>query len=223
MEHSRNEASGKEGKRKPLECPEQETYQRHDCGQRGYHPDQTGGYGPFELQPLIDHVDRVLSTFEIELRARLVFVMPDRHAALYSNPAPFGEAVEDAFPSVAFDVSEAAKCCALGRWTACVMHVMRVLEAGVKCLAAHLGVPPAENWNSLLNQMESSLRQIGKNTGGPEAEQWAGEAGTHFRFIKTAWRNHAMHATAHYDEDRAVAIFDNARSFMQHLAEKLSE
>ncbi len=32
-----------------------------------------------------------------------------------------------------------------------------------------------------------------------------------------------MHPRQTYDEDRAVAIFDNARSFMQHISEKLSE
>lgn len=153
----------------------------------------------------------------------MMFVMASKHAAFYADGAHFSEAVDEAFPSVIYDVAEAAKCRALGRWTACVMHVMRVLEIGLGALAKHLGVEEDGNWNTVLNEVESKAREIGKRTHGKEAEQWAAEAGTHLRFIKNAWRNHAMHPLEKYDEERAVAIFDNARSFMQHLATRLSE
>jgi hypothetical protein len=75
----------------------------------------------------------------------------------------------------------------------------------------------------VLNQIEVKTREVGKRTHGPVAEQWAAEAATHLRFIKNAWRNHAMHPRQVYDEERAVAIFENSRSFMQHLSENLTE
>ncbi|WP_151720221.1 hypothetical protein [Gemmobacter serpentinus] len=74
-----------------------------------------------------------------------------------------------------------------------------------------------------LKSMGLEPREVSRRTHGGEAEQWAAEAATHLRFIKNAWRNQAMHPRQTYDEDRAVAIFDNARSFMQHISEKLSE
>ena len=130
--------------------------------------------------------------------------------------------MEDAFPSVAYDIAEAAKCRAFGRWTAMVMHLMRVLEAGLEALARHVGVEPTNNWNSTLGAIEVRLREVRGNIVGREEEQWAAESGVHLRFIKNAWRNHAMHPHERYDEERAVQIFDNARLFMQHLAQKLS-
>lgn len=180
-------------------------------------------YGAFDLQKVISHADRVVHAFMDEMRARLVFVMPSKHAAFYDQPFPFGEAVEEAFPSIAYDVAEAAKCRSLGRWTACVMHVMRALETGLGALAIHFGLEGQGNWNTVLNEIEVKARGVGKGIHGKEAEQWAAEAGTHLRFIKNAWRNHAMHPLEKYDEERAVTIFDNARSFMQHLAGRLGE
>ncbi len=158
-----------------------------------------------------------------ELSGRKLYTLDRRHASWFENPSPFGDKVEDAFPSAVFDIEEAAKCRALGRWTASVMHLMRVLETGLAALAQHYGVEKQANWNQTLNQIEASTREVGKRTHGAEAEQWAAEAAAHLRFVKNAWRNHAMHPSEKYDEQHAVAIFDNCRGFMSHLAEKLTE
>lgn len=135
----------------------------------------------------------------------------------------FGADVVDAFPNAAFDIGEAGKCISFGLWTASVMHIMRVFEIGLTALATHLSIPPSENWNKTLNDIEAGLRKISKKTDGPDAEQWAAEAGTHLRFVKNAWRNQAMHHVSKYDEQEAKAIFANAKAFMQHLVEQLSE
>jgi hypothetical protein len=181
------------------------------------------GYDAHRLMQVVLCGDRLIHAFNAELRARHVMALDTRHVEYFSDPSPFGQQVEDAFPSAAFDIAEAAKCRALARWTACVMHLMRVLEAGLGALARHHDVPADSNWNQVLNQIEVKIREVGKRTHGPDAEQWAAEAGTHLRFIKNAWRNHAMHPRQVYDEERAVAIFENSRSFMQHLSGKLTE
>lgn len=165
-----------------------------------------------------------LSTTLADELATLTVICAGTGARSLLEDAPhFGQQVEDAFPSVVFDISEASKCRALSRWTASVMHLMRVLEVGLGCLAKMIDLNPNENWNTLLNQIEAELRKVGKKTHSPEEEQFAAEAAAHFRAIKNAWRNHAMHAREKYDEERAVAIYDNVRSFMRHLATRLSE
>lgn len=103
------------------------------------------------------------------------------------------------------------------------MHLMRVMETGLLTLARHYGVDHQANWNQTLNQIEARSREVGKRSHGAETEQWAAEAATHLRFVKNAWRNHAMHPSEKYDEQRAVAIFDHCRAFMQHLAPELSQ
>jgi hypothetical protein len=85
---------------------------------------------------------------------------------------------------------------------------MRVLEAGLEALARQVGVTPGENWISVLNAIESKLREVRRKTEGPEQEQWAAEAGVHLRFIRNAWRNHAMHPLErHYRQRASVSNF----------------
>ena len=176
-----------------------------------------------QLSDLIGALEYLIKTFRDELDGRPLFVGTARAVdLLHQDAAPFGEAVEDAFPVSAQDISEAAKCLALGRSTACVMHLMRALEEPLSMLAMRCGVEDAANWNTLLNQIESRLRQRGASQD-EGWEQWASEAATHFRFIKNAWRNHAMHARGSYDEARANEIYGSVGSFLRHLAIRLQQ
>lgn len=181
------------------------------------------GYDAHRLQQVAGALERLLYAFMDELKARQVMTLSPRHAGYFSSTAAFGESVETAFPSTAFDIAEAANCRALGRWTASVMHLMRVVEVGLGALARFHDVDPGANWNTTLNQIEAKTREVAKRTHGQEMEQWAAEAAAHLRFVKNAWRNHAMHPLEKYDEERAVAIFDNTRTFMQQLAKQLVE
>lgn len=177
-----------------------------------------------DVGQLIGFASSAITAFVAEANARLLLTVSADHVKCFASGDPlFGQEVEDAFPSAATDIAEAGNCRALERWTASVMHLMRVLEVGLRCLAASKGVDPNENWNKVLNEIEDKLRAVSKKVEGAEAEKWAAEAGTHFRFIKNAFRNHAMHPNEHYSEERAVLIYDNTRSFMQHLATRLSE
>ncbi|OIQ65211.1 hypothetical protein GALL_532330 [mine drainage metagenome] len=161
--------------------------------------------------------------FGDELRGQLFLSLSSQHARFFDDTAAFGEAVKEAFPSAEFDIAEAAKCRAVGRWTACVVHCMRALEVPLQALAKNVGVEPGENWNTLINRIEEEARKVTKTTHGPEGEQWISEALAYLRLVKNAWRNYAVHGRATYDEDRAVAIFDGTKTFMQQVATKLSE
>ncbi|QMV27907.1 hypothetical protein GRI33_13220 [Brucella sp. BO3] len=180
-------------------------------------------YDAHRLGRIVAYAEQTVFPFMDELQARIFFTMPPAHASFFSSDAPFGETIVDAFPSASYDIVEAAKCRALSRWTACVMHLMRVLEVGLRALSHHYNVDGSQNWNTILNQVESKSREVGKRTHGEDGEKWAGEAAIHLRFIKNAWRNHAMYSLEKYDEERAVMIFDNTRLFMQHLSLKLTE
>lgn len=181
------------------------------------------GYDAHRLSRIVALAEQLLQVFGDEMLGGPLLTLDSRHAAFFDMAEPFGRSVEDAFPSAQFDISEAAKCRAVGRWTACVMHLMRALEVGLAALARHYNVAVDSNWNKTLNEIEAKTREVGRRSQGAEAEQWAAEAATHLRFIKNAWRNQAMHPRQTYDEERAVTIFESARSFMQHLSGKLSE
>lgn len=163
-------------------------------------------------------------TFPDELAARTLLVMPSGNVRYYEpSELLFGPQVEDAFPSSAPEIADAGRCRALGMWTACVMHLMRAVEPALNALAARYSVQPDQNWNTALNQIEAKLRGVQQSRDGAEAEQWASEAAVHLRGVKNAWRNHAMHGRARYNEDEAVKIYNSVQALMQQLAEQLHE
>lgn len=175
-----------------------------------------------ELQRVILFGDKALSVFSEELRSRaLVSLAPGQAHFLTSQKPFFGENVEEIFLNASQEIRDAGKCRSCGLWTASVMHLMRALEDAIGVLAESLRVEVGQNWNAALNQIDSELRKRRKSEFGPEEEQWASETSAHLRAIKNAWRNHAQHGRARYNEEEAVAIWNNVESLMRTLAKKL--
>lgn len=177
------------------------------------------GYDNRNLQGLIAPTDRLLHSFISATERKRFYVLEgdERRSSLLGLQARL------AFEASWHDCTEAELCLSLDRWTACVMHLMRVLEIGLQALAHHCEVEHGGNWNRTLNDIEAKLRTVRKTTDGAEAEEWAAEAGTHLRFIKNAWRNPAMHSGGIYTKAEAEHIFEATGSFMNHLAEKISQ
>lgn len=176
---------------------------------------------PRQLKRACSSVQGLLSVFQDEVGGRKVFAFSHRAGEqLDAGAAFFGEAVEDALPAAALDIAEIGACLAFERWTAAVMHTMRVLEVALATLADRVGVATAANWNRSLNEIEAALRMVTRKDGDGE-EQWAAEAVAHLRSVKNAWRNHAMHANTRYDEAQALAVVDGTRSFLRHIAPRL--
>lgn len=167
-------------------------------------------------------IEGLVKTAVLEAEGRTFYCLPQSNdESIETADKLFGAQVCDVFPNAIYDIEEAGKCLAFSLWTACVMHCMRTLETALHRLAAHVGVPNHENWNKTLNEIEASLRSLRKSVHGPEAEQWAADAGTHLRFIKNAWRNDAMHGQAKYDDREAKRIFAETRSFMRTVAREV--
>lgn len=176
---------------------------------------------------LFAQVQTIARTVEIELASRLCFVIPGDNARYYSDEPLFGEKVDASFPSASPEIAEAGKCLSLGRHTAAVFHLMRSLEIGLRALAKPFGLTLDQaNWNQIIELIEKEIRSISSATHGAnwkEDERFYSEAAAHFRILKNAWRNHAMHSQERYDEERALAVFNSTKNFMQHLAIRLQE
>lgn len=152
-------------------------------------------------------------------------VFPER-AAYYEDPELFGPLVLANFPTAARDIRSAGSCYAVDRTTACVMHLMRVLELGLNTLAAEFNVDFArQNWEKIINDIEAAIT-LKYEKGKPPADKrtWQKErdfyaaAAKDFRYFKGAWRNHAMHIHEHYEDSEAKTILDHVKAFMQQLA-----
>jgi len=139
---------------------------------------------------------------------------------------PFGESVANKFGNANRDVEAAARCLALSENTACVFHLMRVLQYGLVALGGSVGLDPdalkRENWKNIIDQIEKRIREIeAKPKSSPikaDTLRAYSAAATQFRYFKDAWRNHVAHGEDTYDERTADAVFNHTREFMQDLA-----
>lgn len=176
---------------------------RHDAGKI------TDAFG--ELERIVKY----------ELASHVFLYIEPTQAHLYTDADLFGSDVASNFPSTAYDVEEAGKCLALNRATACVFHLMRVLEAGLYALATDLPIPSIqENWQNAIEQIEKAVRGLPPGDG---RIQPYSEAAAYLMHVKEAWRNRTAHIGRVYTEEKAQQIFDNVRAFMQLLATRLAE
>jgi hypothetical protein len=191
----------------------------------------------FSDSPTMDQSDRNLlwilqRSIEIELKHRLFLSLSPDEAKYYEQTQPlFGAEVQDTFPEIQVDVEEAGKCLALGRYTACVFHLMRVMELGVQRFGRELGVEERltrENpWGTILNAVNGKLKeryegnQDQKMTAERKAERDShAETIVYLRNVKNAWRNPTMHPAATYTEEQAKQIFDSVRAFICDFTKK---
>jgi hypothetical protein len=170
-------------------------------------------------QLLVDLGTVIASEMSTKLFMR---IFPER-VAFYEQDDLFGANVAANFGSAKKDIKSAGSCYAADRNTACVMHLMRVLEVGLNTLAKELGVTfDRRSWDNIINDIEAEIQKINGPARGLNwkvKQQFYSEAAKDFRYFKDAWRNHAMHYREHYEASEAKGILDHIKSFMMHLAD----
>ena len=142
----------------------------------------------------------------------------------------YGADVFASFPSAAYDLTEAAQCFGLDRWTATVFHLMRSLEIALAVMGSVFGVSLAHtNWAPAIEEIEKKVRDMHKDPiwralpDYKEQQEFYAQAASHFEMLKGGWRNYTAHARGKYDEREAADIMTGVRAFMQKLATKLHE
>lgn len=165
--------------------------------------------------------------FQDELDTQHFLFVPAHLAPYYMTKLPFGEEVADRFSSAAIDIDEAGRCLALGRSTACVLHLMRVLEVGLTTLARAVSADADRpGWEKIINNIRGKINDMNAASHGADWRRLKdaySDAAAHLLVAKDAWRNHAMHKPVQYSEDRAKDIYASVRGFMQSIAAELRE
>ncbi len=152
-----------------------------------------------------------------EIDTELFFYLTPVEADFYNGADSQlkGEAASK-FSDSKYELSEAAKCFAMNRYSACVMHAMRALEPGLAMVATEVGEPfDCANWNTLLSRIEKKLRASTDIT--RERREFISGAVAQFFHFKDAWRNRAMHGRDKYSECDARPIMQSVVAFLQHL------
>jgi hypothetical protein len=90
---------------------------------------------------LVNDLDTLDMSFSNELGEELIFRIASRGNGYFEKDDLFGPEVSSAFPSSTDNIRNAGTCFAVEQYDACVFHLMRVLERGIRVLAAKFNVP----------------------------------------------------------------------------------
>ncbi len=112
---------------------------------------------------------------------------------------------------------EAGKCLALGRPTAAVFHLMRVMEIGTQKLgdALKIQLPAQKNWQNVLDEVNKAIKALDQKAAQTKAYA---AASAHLYNVKLAWRNEMMHPKQTYTHDEATKVFSAVDTFTRDLA-----
>lgn len=157
------------------------------------------------------------NTVRREMSTHWFFHLEESRAAFYKQNELFGVEVNAKFPSIAFDMVEAGNCFAMGRGTACVFHLMRIMEVGVQAFGAKLGVTLAheKNWQNILDEVNRAIRALPPK--GPTTVQLS-QISSNLYAVKLAWRNEVMHPNDTYTLEEAENLITQVKLFMGQLA-----
>jgi hypothetical protein len=180
-----------------------------------------------ELKPLLE-------AFEADLRKQHFYHYSSQKLMhVWQIPGTWGPTFRaKAFPSVKEEVEEGIDCYALEHNTACVFHMMRVAEIGMRALAREPKVTfpnhPLEwaEWEGVIDQIESKSKAA--TTGMPRgaerdaARSFYTAAVAQLRAFKET-RNRIMHMRGSFDQLDAQRAMTQVRDFMNGLSAKIGE
>jgi hypothetical protein len=179
-----------------------------------------------KLEELIDEANKLHSKLLDEM-SLVTYLTIEKDKQRYLAENLFGDSVTEAFPSTIIDIEEAGKCLAFERSTACVFHLMRVMESGLRVLGNTLELPAStnRNWETILRKCDDELRKPldQRSAVWKSDDEFFAGATAMLRSVKDAWRNPTMHIEKVYTEAQAESIWNAVKGFMKHLAAKLKE
>jgi hypothetical protein len=172
----------------------------------------------------------VESRFADHLDDIQIFVLDEAEARAFGGNSIVDPAISFKFPSTIFEFDEAAKCIALGRHTASVFHLMRVLEIGLRALARYLGIedpikPAGKNWAVMLKSIKEKADEQWPPSKSAKVSQRITFDNIYANLdaVRNPWRNSTMHVETIYTPHEASHIFNCTHFFMQKLASLCDE
>lgn len=182
------------------------------------------------FQGMMHYANKLLSVAPDEAGIRRFLLIAPEKVKLYESDAPaFGAKVAAAFPSLAYEVDEAAKCLALGRSTASAFHTIRCLEGAMRAISRSLGIADPtkgaeRSWMKALSAIETEM-----NARWPKATRLSGDGVLFEKWyaqlvaLQNPYRNATMHLEEKYTVDEAEHLFAMVKGLMVSVAGRLDE
>jgi hypothetical protein len=176
------------------------------------------------------HFHDITNRIHDELAGTAFLQIPAAMQMAYEGNNHFSQQVIERFPSLNYDIDCSYKCFALTQYTACVFHVMRVIEGGLNATYASLRlaalIEQDRNWGSILKKISEEIKRrdaIKDNNDSTNVKQFYEDAIATLHAIKNAWRNTTMHLEKKYNEEEAKSILDCTKAFMTRIASYIDQ
>lgn len=150
-------------------------------------------------------------------------------ATMFRKPYAGWEGVRNKLNNLGEDIQGASRCFSVGEYTACVFHLMRIMEVGVQLLGKKLKVEKLNTeWGKILRGVNAALQGMTDERANSktavrrksflkkEIEKRSQQA-IYLKHVKDAWRNRTMHPKQTYTEVEARDIYRNVCIFMNDL------
>jgi hypothetical protein len=164
-----------------------------------------------------------------ELEERRFLSLSSAESKLFYPSDPiFGVEFQNKFPSALYELDESAKCLALGRSTASVFHLMRIVEIGIGAIRKSLGIldpikPSERNWGAILRKISDGISGKGAATWNAGDKAFFEQSYASLDAVKVAWRNSTMHVENKYSPEEAEYIFAVVKGFVKNVASRMDE
>ena len=181
------------------------------------------------------HMQSLIEAYEDDTKFLYLYVYPRDKVQVSLKFRHEWETALNVLPDLADEIDKATDAYALGHNTACVFHLMRVMETGVQRLGKKLGVSATHlsksgklldsTWGDILNHIDPKLNALPADTPAKKARREQLKAvQAHLHAVKEAWRNPTMHPRRKgYNDQETLDIINHVRSFMNELASAISK
>jgi hypothetical protein len=166
-----------------------------------------------------------------ELDRRKFAYIPAPNDKYFEQEQLFGEGVYKKIPEARRDIKEAGNSLAAELYTACVFHLTRTAEHGLRKLARRLKVKlvhnqkptplEEEDWEKIIVGIDgkiTTIRQITLKAKKREQLKLYSDLAQHCRYIRDIFRNDVSHTGDPYNYEEAKAAWSRVRPFMQLIA-----
>lgn len=170
----------------------------------------------------------LLDTIQSEMKGEIFFWVPSHRSEWYSKKSEqiVSDLFAERFPIAATEIEEAAKCFSFGRYTACVFHLSRATEAGIKAVGIALN---QKKDHELIERTLKFIEEQTKLNAPNQIVAWRSH-GAFFatiagdvRAVAKAWRNKVCHLVADYKEEQAKELLELSTILFRHIAEKIDD
>jgi len=194
------------------------------------------------LDRLSWELEGVRNAIYYDLNERLFLYVPAQFAkyhydslSVYGKRELYGKEVVENFPNAVKEMRAAGNCYATGNNTACVFHLMRATEYGLRAVFKRYKVTysrkpktPVEflQWGEIISAIQGKIDGLEKTKKTKRRDddiEFLRGVAVQFKYFKDKWRNNVMHSREFYEVEDATKTMRQVQDFMEHLAARVKE